>query len=137
MTNETSCTADLCLRIEEVIFEKPLAKIEIKSDYAIAVCVAPEAVSHWLTLAQAMYYAYHWKGPAKNPNISVLMFLTQSTQIKDALRISATGRRKAICAVLAPRDALDKVEVPRGRPILPQGAWNPWKITKFALDLIE
>jgi len=131
------CAGDLCLRVEEVEFEEPPAKIEVRGDGAVAVCVAPEAVGHWLALAQAMYYAYHWKGPARNPNISALMFLTQSTQIKDALGASAAGRKKAICAVLAPRDALDKVEVPRGRPTLPQGTWDPWKITKYALDLIE
>jgi hypothetical protein len=74
------CAEELCLKIEKVHFPAPPDKIEIKAENAVAICVKPEAVKHWIQLAQALYYAYHWKGPAKNPNISALMFLTQKTR---------------------------------------------------------
>ncbi len=129
------CAQDLCLRIEKVRFQTPPNKIEIHADNAVAICVKPEAVTHWLQLAQALYYAYHWRSPAKNPNISALMFLTQKDQIREALEASAAGSAEAICAALGPREELEKTEMPRGEPHHPEGEYDPWKITKFALDL--
>ncbi len=131
------CAEDLCLRLELVVFDKPPEKIEVESRGAVAICVKPQAVAHWLELAQALYYAYHWKGPAKNPNISALVFLAKTSQIRDALAYSAAGAAEAICAALGPRDAVEAVEMPRGRPHMPTGSWDPWAITKFALELVK
>jgi hypothetical protein len=130
------CAQDLCLRVEKVFFQTPPHKIETAAEDAVAICVKPDAATHWLQLAQALYYAYHWRGPAKNPNISAIMFLTQKDQIKDALAASAAGSTEAICAALGPKDALEKIEMPRGEPHYPQGEYDTWKITKFALDLV-
>ncbi|MCI4446431.1 MAG: hypothetical protein JHC20_00705, partial [Pyrobaculum sp.] len=119
------CAQDLCLRVEKVFFQTPPHKIEIAAKDAVAICVKPDAVTHWLQLAQALYYAYHWKGPAKNPNISALLFLTQKDQIKDALAASAAGSTEAICAALAPRDARAKIEMARGAAPAPPRANAP------------
>ncbi len=128
------CVNNLCIRIEKVRLPRALQKIETKN--AIAICVKLEAVSHWLQLAQALFYAYHWRKPARNPNISALMYLSGRSQIKEALEI--VGDLEAICAALGPPEEVEKIEMPRGEPHYPEGGeWDPWKITKFALDVIS
>lgn len=129
------CFEDLCFKAEKVRFEAPPEKIEIKSENAVAICVKPQYATDWRLLLQALFYAYHWRGPAKNRNISALMFLTQRAQIKEALEASAIGSAEAVCAALGPRDALERLEMPRGEPYYPQGRWDPWIVTVFALDL--
>ncbi|MFN3803443.1 MAG: hypothetical protein ACK4SY_00080 [Pyrobaculum sp.] len=131
------CTEGLCIKIEKAYFSTPPQRVEIKTERAVAICVKPEAVRHWLQLVQALFYAYYWRKPAKNPNISALMYLSQKDQIKDALEISAVGSREAICAALGPPEELEKVEMPRGEPYTPEGRWDPWEITMFALSLIK
>ncbi|AFA40248.1 hypothetical protein Pogu_2221 [Pyrobaculum oguniense TE7] len=131
------CGDELCFTAELVHFERPPEKIEIDAEGAVAICVRKEAVAHWRELLQALYYAYSWRGPARNPNISALLFLAKTSQIKDALRISAAGASEAICAALGPAEALKKAEMPRGEPHLPEGRWDPWAITKFAIDLLQ
>lgn len=122
------CGEELCLRVEKTqtpSFEPPSG--------ALTICVKPDAFAHWLELAQAMYYAYHWRGPARNPNISALMFLSRRDQIREALTISAASG-EAVCATLGPKETLEQTR--RGEPHYPEGPFDPWKITKFALDLV-
>lgn len=123
------CGEEVCLKVEKVsspVFEAPSG--------ALTICVKPGTFSHWLELAQALYYAYHWRGPARNPNISALMFLSGKEQIRDALTISATSG-EAICATLGTREVLE--EVSKGEPYYPEESFDPWKITRFALDLVS
>ncbi|MEZ0319547.1 MAG: hypothetical protein ABWK05_06120 [Pyrobaculum sp.] len=130
------CSENLCLRIERVKFAAPSERIEIKSENAVAICIKPHLAADWRMLLQALFYAYHWRGPAKNRNISALVFLTRRGQIKEALEASAVGSTEAVCAALGPREELDRLEAPRGEPYYPQGGWSPWEITAFALELV-
>lgn len=122
----------MCVRVE--IVRDPVERVE-SSDEVTVICVKPEAVSSWLELAQALYYAYHWRGPARNPAVSALMYLAQNDQIREAVKVSAVGGAEAICAALGPREAL-AARKPLGEPYLPEGRWDPWKVTRFALDLV-
>ena len=106
------------------------------TENAVAICVKPRYATDWRVLLQALFYAYHWKGPAKNRNISALMFLTQRAQIREALEASAAGSTEAICAALGPPEELDRIDMPRGEAHYPKGRWDPWKMTVFALDLV-
>lgn len=124
MTAVAACAPDLCIKIEEVQNPPPNPPPD-------TICVKPEAINHWLELAQAIYYAHHWKGPAKNPAISTLIFLTQTRQIKEALETSAAGKPKGICATVTPPQQTPP------HPPTDTHKWNPWKITKFALDLTK
>ena len=133
---ELRCFENLCLRVEKTTFLEPLRDIVIKNEGAVAICIKPDVVSNWLQLAQALFYALYWE-VARNVNITALMFLTQKDQIKNALSASAVGSREAICAVLGPREVIDRVEMPRGDPYYPEGRWDPWEITKFALNLVD
>ncbi|MEM0468629.1 MAG: hypothetical protein QXT27_05480 [Pyrobaculum sp.] len=117
-----ACAPDFCIDIREV--DNPP-----HNPPPGTICIKPEAVSHWLELAQAMYYAHRWRGPARNFAISTMMFLAQAKKIKEALEISAAGGARAICATLT--------DAPPAPPPQPRGGWDPWKITKFALDLVK
>lgn len=94
-----------------------------------AVCVDSSAVSHWRQLLQALYYSVHWQGPARDPNISALLFLAGTTQIREALALSPRGG-EALCASLGGL-------LPEGEPYYPSGEWDPWRVTSFALKLAE
>lgn len=131
------CSGELCFRSESVAFETPPEKIKIETEGAVAVCVKRDAVADWRELLQALYYALYWRGPARDLNISALVFLAKTSQIREALSLSAAGRREAICAVLGTKNAVETAKMPRGEAYFPEGRWDPWAITKFALELVK
>jgi len=137
------CNSDgVCVNVEKVAFDKPLSPDDLKLqlDGVIAVCVKTELVNDWRRLAQAMYYAYFHRGPAKNPNISALMFFTTSSSIRDAVsKASPIGEKTAVCALLGTRERVEKAlaNMPRGEPHYPRGLWNPWDITKYAIEMAK
>ncbi len=91
-------------------------------------------------LVQAAYYAYFHTGPARNPNIRLLQFLSTERNIGDAVGLAPLGRDSAY-VVIADEDG-EKVEsCVRDMGCLAvdlcRGEFDAWRITAFALGLFK
>ncbi|MGC9170140.1 MAG: hypothetical protein ACP5HD_05290 [Thermoproteus sp.] len=128
-----ACFASLLIRSDKPLDRDTLASIGRR---ALVVAVRPDAVKDWRYLLQAMAYAYAYKRPARDWRISALMYLTASDSIGDALAAaSPIGSREYVVAVYGePGEVADELaELPQGEPFYPEGDYDPWLITRYAL----
>ncbi len=133
------CSEDLCFAMFLVKLEKPLGKDSLASlgRRALTIAVRPDAVKDWRYLLQAMAYAYAYRGPARDWRISALMYLTRSDNIGDAMAAtSPVGLSEVVVAVYGNRNEVLEAlgELPNGDPFYPEGDYDPWLITSYALN---
>lgn len=132
------CFGDLCFASVRTRSPKPLDKeyLEKLGTRALAVAVRLEAVDDWRYLLQALSYAYAYRGPARDPKISALMYLTASDSIEEAeARASPIGALEFVVGIYGERIGVEaEAAAVGGEPYYPEGSFNPWKITNFALS---
>jgi hypothetical protein len=136
------CGPDACFISFIVRSDRPLDKGMLASigRRALVVAVRPESVKDWRYLLQAMAYAYTYKKPARDWRISVLMYLTNSDDIDEALAAaSPIGSEEYVVAVYGePSEVVEEIaELPRGEPFYPEDVYDPWLITRYALKRLS
>ncbi|MEL9990763.1 MAG: hypothetical protein QXP98_10855 [Thermoproteus sp.] len=130
---------DMCFESILVRSAAPLSHDALASmgRRALVVAVRPDAVRDWRYLLQATAYAYAYKKPARDWKISTLMYLTTSDSINEALaKTSPVGLKEYVIAVYGRcEDVKEELkELPGGEPFYPEGEYDPWAITRYALD---
>jgi hypothetical protein len=131
------CFGDLCFDSRLVEAAGPLSKDDLANlgRRAFVVAVRAEAVEDWRYLLQAMLFAYKYRGPARDPRISALMYLTTSDSIREAERASPIGLTRFVLGALGPRGDVEAELGGVGEPYYPLAEdYDPWKIIKFALS---
>ncbi|MEZ0247818.1 MAG: hypothetical protein ABWJ97_00975 [Thermoproteus sp.] len=104
---------------------------------ALVVAARPDAIRDWRYLLQAMAYAYAYKKPARDWRISALMYLTTSDSINEALaKTSPIGLKEYVIAIYGKCEDVEEElkELPKGEPFYPEGEYDPWAITRYALS---